>query len=279
MRTPPEAYLVVEGLAAVLIAASLIGFILHLSVKDGNSRAAVDNLNARIRAWWVMVILLSGAALSGRAATVVLFALLSFGALREFEPVRLVSVIVLLGQYWFVWNGTYGLFLVFVPLCAILLRSWGLILCVYCISYVPALLMLETNRNVLLIAFLIIIVQSSDVLQYVFGKLLGRHKIAPHLSPGKTIEGFIGGIAGATILGASLWWITPFDRAHSAAMALTIALTGFLGGLTLSAIKRRRGIKDWGQLIEGHGGLLDRLDSICFSAPVFFHLMRYFVQS
>jgi len=281
MKTPPEVYLIVEGLGAVLIAASLIGFILHLSVKDGKARSTVNNLNARIRAWWVMVILLSSAALAGRAATVVLFVLLSFSALREFEPVRLVSVIVLLAQYWFVWNGSYGWFLVFVPVCAILLRSWGLILCVYCISYVPALLTLEISRGVLLMAFLIIVVQSSDVLQYVFGKLFGHHKIAPELSPGKTVEGFIGGIAGATILGASLWWITPFDPAQAAAMAFVIALTGFMGGLTLSAIKRRRGIKDWGQFIEGHGGLLDRLDSVCFSAPLFFHLTRCFfiVQS
>ena len=85
-----------------------------------------------------------------------------------------------------------------------------------------------------------------------------------------------GGIAGATAIGAALWWITPFSPVQAAAMALLIALLGFLGGLLLSAIKRDRGIKDWGQLVKGHGGILDRLDSLCLSAPVFFHLTRCF---
>ncbi len=311
MKTPREAYLVLAGLAAVLIAASLTGFILRLRTKDSPGRVTVDNLNARIRAWWAMVILLSAAALAGRAATILLFGLLSLGALREFitfTPTRradysalFVSFFLVLPiQYWLIWVAWYGLFSIFIPVYAFLLlpalaalsadvnnflartaeTQWGLMLSVYCISYVPALLTLEIpgfhDRTVLLVAFLIIVVQASDVLQYVFGKLLGRHKIAPQVSPGKTVEGFIGGVAGATVIGGALWWITPFNPVQAAAMALLIALMGFLGGLVLSAIKRDRGIKDWGHLIEGHGGLLDRLDSVCFSAPVFFHLTRYF---
>jgi phosphatidate cytidylyltransferase len=275
MKIPWEAYPLLTGVGGVLAGASLIGFLLHLRVQDEKTRVTVDNVNARIRAWWVMVILLSCAILAGRTATCLLFGLLSLGSLREFAPVQVTGLVVLLAQYWFVWSGWYGLFFFFVPVCALLLRSWGLMICVYCVSYVPAVLMLKIDRNVLLMAFLIIVAQSSDILQFIFGKLFGRRKIAPLTSPGKTVEGFIGGVAGATILGASLWWITPFDLVQAAGMAFVIALTGFLGGLTLSAIKRRRGIKDWGQFIKGHGGLLDRLDSICFSAPIFFHLTRY----
>jgi phosphatidate cytidylyltransferase len=132
------------------------------------------------------------------------------------------------------------------------------------------------GRNVLLIAFLIIVVQMSDVLQYVWGKLFGRTKIAPELSPSKTVEGFVGGVLSACVLGAALWWITPFAVWEAALMALAITLMGFLGGLVMSAIKRDRGVKDWGHLIEGHGGMLDRVDSVCFAAPIFFHLTRYF---
>jgi len=131
------------------------------------------------------------------------------------------------------------------------------------------------GRNGFLLVFLILVVQSSDVLQYVWGKLLGKRKIAPELSPSKTVEGFLGGVASATALGAALWWITPFSPGTAALMSLVIALMGFLGGLVMSAIKRDRGVKDWGALIEGHGGVLDRLDSVCFSAPIFFHLVRY----
>lgn len=118
--------------------------------------------------------------------------------------------------------------------------------------------------------------QSSDVLQYVFGKLIGRRKIAPEISPSKTLEGFAGGVATATLLGAGLWRLTPFNPWQAAGMALTIALMGFFGGLVMSAIKRDQGVKDWGHLIPGHGGMLDRLDSLAFSAPIFFHLTRYF---
>jgi phosphatidate cytidylyltransferase len=291
-----DEYLILAGLGGVLIVASVIGFFLH-----------DDNLNARIRGWWIMVILLSGAALAGTNMVIALFGLLSFGALREFitfTPTRRADhaalfasfFVVLPVQYGLIWIGWYGLYSIFIPVYAFLMlpalavvsadaknflartaeTQWGLMVSVYCISYVPALLMLRVPRSVLLMAFFVIVVQSSDVLQYVFGKLFGRHKIAPEVSPHKTVEGFLGGIAGATLIGAQLYWITPFSRGQAAAMALVIALMGFLGGLVLSAIKRDRGIKDWGHLIEGHGGILDRLDSVCFSAPVFFHLTRYF---
>ena len=76
-------------------------------------------------------------------------------------------------------------------------------------------------------------------------------------------------------LGAALYWITPFNPWQAALIAFTICLMGFFGGLVMSAIKRDRGVKDWGTMIEGHGGMLDRLDSVIFAAPIFFHLTRY----
>jgi len=144
---------------------------------------------------------------------------------------------------------------------------------------VPALISLNIpgyeGRNVLLIAFLVIVVQISDVLQYVWGKLLGRTRIAPTLSPSKTVEGFVGGALSATLIGAGLSWMTPFTPAQAAFLSLVIVMMGFFGGLVMSAIKRDRGVKDWGHLIAGHGGFIDRLDSVVFSAPIFFHLVRY----
>ncbi len=113
------------------------------------------------------------------------------------------------------------------------------------------------------------------MLQYVWDKLAGRHLIAPKLSPSKTMEGFIGGVLSPRLLGMALWWITPFAPWHAFGLALVANLMGFFGGLVMSAIKRDRGIKDWGHMIEGHGGVLDRLDPVCFAAPVFFHLIRY----
>ncbi|MNE84457.1 Phosphatidate cytidylyltransferase [compost metagenome] len=121
-----------------------------------------------------------------------------------------------------------------------------------------------------------IVVQISDVLQYVFGKLFGKRPIAPRLSPNKTLEGFVGGILSATLVGTLLWWITPFAPWQAALISLIITLLGFAGGLCMSAIKRDRGVKDFGAMIEGHGGMMDRIDSLCFAAPVFFHIIRFY---
>jgi phosphatidate cytidylyltransferase len=201
-------------------------------------------------------------------------------------------------QYYFVWSRWYGMFAIFIPVYCFLflaIRStlggdythyierasriqWGVMICVYCISHAPALLMLNLGPTVhawKLLVFLVIVVQMSDVLQYVWGKLLGRHKIAPHLSPNKTWEGFVGGVVSASLIGTALFTITPFTILQAAAISLTIAILGFFGGIVMSAIKRDAGVKDFGHLIEGHGGILDRVDSLCFAAPVFFHIVRY----
>lgn len=307
MNVPHEAVLIFAGLGVALLLATAVGYVLHRR----SAGAAVDNLNARIRAWWVMIAISGGVLVAGNGAIVALFGLLSFLALREFvtqTPVRradhmalFVSFFLALPvQYVLVGVQWYGLFAIFIPVYAFLTipilsavfadaqkflqrtaeTQWGLMICVYCLSHVPALLTLHIpgyqGRGALLVVFLMLVVQASDVLQYIWGKLLGRHPIAPRVSPAKTVEGFVGGVVSATLLGAALWQITPFSPVAAGAMALLITLVGFLGGLVMSAIKRDRGIKDWGQLLEGHGGMLDRLDSVCFSAPIFFHVTRYY---
>jgi len=202
-------------------------------------------------------------------------------------------------QYYLIWISWYGLYSIFIPVYAFLMMpiivvlrgdthnylvriaevQWALMICVFCASHVPALMSLDIpgyeGKNVLLIAFLVIVVQISDVLQYVWGKLLGRTRIAPTLSPSKTVEGFVGGALSATLIGAGLSWMTPFTPPQAAFLSLVIVMMGFFGGLVMSAIKRDRGVKDWGHLIAGHGGFIDRLDSVVFSAPIFFHLVRY----
>jgi phosphatidate cytidylyltransferase len=297
------------GLLAVLIVATVVGEILARRADSESARTTITNLNDRIRAWWVMCGVLALALLTGRTGAAILFAGVSFLALREFvtlAPTRhgdhrallWIFFVVTPVQYWLVWQDWYGLFAIFIPVFVFLLVparvalagdtqdflartaviQWGLMICVYCVSYAPALLMLDANDEdgARLLLFLLIVVQGSDVLQYIWGKLFGRHKIAPLVSPNKTWEGFAGGIASVTALGTALWWMTPFTPWQAALMALIIALMGFSGGLTMSAIKRDRGVKDFGALIAGHGGILDRIDSLCFAAPIFFHLVRYF---
>jgi len=310
-RFDAETAILVAGVVAVLLMASITGWILSRRAGGVAYQSTIANLNARIRAWWMMVAIFLFAMLSGGLGSVVLFALTSFLALREFvtmTPTKLgdhgtllwVFFVITPIQYALVALHWYGLFSIFIPVYAFLfvpLRSvlsgdcerflertatiqWALMVCVYCVSHAPALMNLRIpafeGQNGKLLFYFVLVVQASDVFQYIWGKLLGKHKIAPTVSPNKTLEGFIGGVVMATLLGTALWWATPFTPWQAAAMSLLIALMGFVGGLVMSAIKRDRGVKDYGTLIEGHGGVMDRIDSLCFSAPVFFHITRYF---
>ena len=298
------------GVAGLLLVASLIGFVLSKTVKTESGRDTVRNLNARIKAWWGMVAVFAVAFAFGKGVTLVLFALdllllparvhladpdaavRSPRHRRRLLPLHPAAILADLGR-----TGCRCSPSSFrsMPSCCcrcspslrgetedFLLRTakiqWGLMLTVFCISHAPALLILNIPgyQNVYLLFFLVTVVQLTDVLQYVFGKLFGRHKIAPNVSPSKTVEGFVGGGLAATAIGAGLYWITPFTPLAAAGMALVIVLAGFFGGLVLSAVKRSLGAKDWGTMIEGHGGALDRMDSVTFAAPLFFHLVNYF---
>lgn len=302
----------IGGLVALLALASLIGAFMAWRLEPGQKRDVVDNLNARIRAWWGMVVVLVVAIVVGPGATLVLFALMSFFALREFMtlaptrpgdhlPLFLCFFVLIPGQYLLIGYEQYGTFAVFIPVYAFLLLpaiaalvgdvedflarqskiQWGVMIAIYCVSYAPALLLLDIpgyeGQNALLMFYLLLIVQLSDVFQYVFGKLFGRTKIAAVVSPSKTVEGFVGGGLTAMLIGAAMWWITPFTPLQAFAISFVIVVSGFLGGLTLSAMKRSLGAKDWGVMIEGHGGMLDRLDSVSFAAPIFFHITRFFL--
>lgn len=297
------------GVLGLLLVASAIGFTLSRTVKGESGLETVRNLNARIKAWWFMVAVFALAFTFGKTVTLVLFGLISFYCLREFislTPTRpsdhgaiaAAFYIFIPLQYWLIGIEWLNMLTIAIPVYAFLLLpalsvrmgevdnfllrtakiQWGLMLTVFCISHAPALLILDVPGvdSFFLLFFLVTVVQLSDVMQYVFGKLFGRHKLAPRVSPSKTVEGLIGGGAAATAIGGGLWWITPFTPLEAAGLALVIVIAGLVGGLVLSAVKRSLGAKDWGTMIEGHGGALDRMDSVTFAAPLFFHLVNYF---
>jgi len=309
----PEMQALLGGLLAVLVAATGATRLIENRAAGARQREIAANLKARVNAWWVMIAVFATALLAGRVVTLCLFFLISFLCLREvitLLPTRTADHRTLLwvffvlapAQYLLIGFERYGIFSIFIPVYAFLfipIRSalrgdteaflartasiqWALMVSVYLVSHAPALLILTIpgyeGETFKLMVFLLVVVQGSDVLQYIFGKTLGRRPIAPKLSPNKTVEGFVGGILSATALGAALWWITPFSPLAAAGMALLCALMGFAGGLVMSAIKRDRGIKDYGSLLPGHGGMLDRIDSLCFAAPVFFHVTRFFYE-
>nr|WP_311461088.1 phosphatidate cytidylyltransferase [uncultured Aggregatibacter sp.] len=299
------------GLIITLIIASSIGYGLKFKVGFSTPHAVIDNLNARINAWWVMILIIFAAATLGFYGVIGLFFVISFMALREFLSLLYIRrgdhlalaacfYVILPLQYFLVAIDWFSMFTIFIPVYGFLFlpilstllgdtahfldRStkvqWALMISVFCISHIPAILTLDIegfeDKKLLLMIFLILVVQSSDVLQYVWGKLFGKHKIAPKLSPSKTIEGFVGGVVSASVLGGLLYWLTPFNPVQAVLMSLLICLMGFLGGLVMSAMKRSMGVKDWGNMISGHGGMLDRMDSLCFAAPIFFHVVRYY---
>jgi phosphatidate cytidylyltransferase len=300
------------AILGVLVGATLLGIVLRRrgGRGSGEARGAIDNLNARIRAWWIMAAVFGVAIWLGPLGATLLFACISFLALREMltlTPTRRadhhtlfwVLFIAIPVQYYLVYIEWYGLFIMFLPVYGYLFIAirgtlagdyhnylartakiqWAVFICIYCVSHAPALLALNipgySSHPWKLLVFLVIVVQGSDVLQYAWGKLAGRHPIAPHISPHKTWEGFAGGVLSATALAVAMEPLTPFTPLEAGVIGLTVALMGFFGGLVMSAIKRDAGVKDYGHLIEGHGGMMDRIDSLTFAAPVFFHIVRY----
>ncbi len=297
---------------ALLGLATGVGQLLKRQSGTGLDPAAIEQFNQRIRAWWLLCAVLAASfIIPGRWAIELLFGLLSFWALREFitlTPTRMADHRALFWvffaftplQYVLVAAEKYQLYSVLIPVYGFLfvparialagdykrylercakIQS-GLMICVYCLSHAPALLHLHfedsSYDNRQLLFYFVLVVVGGDAFCYLTEKLFGRHTIVPSINANRTWEGLLGGVACASLFGMALVWATPFKLHEAALMAAIATLMGFAGGLTMSAIKRDRGVKDYGTLVQGHGGVLDRIDSICFAAPVFFHLTQYF---
>jgi phosphatidate cytidylyltransferase len=218
---------------------------------------------------------------------------------RVDRSVLLWAYIAIPIQFYFAHIEDFGFFMVFIPvwmflflparitlggvtegfLRAVGLLSWGLMMTVFALSHTAMLLAFGTSRGFGAgpLLFLVALTQFNDVAQFTWGKLFGRHKILPSVSPKKTWEGFLGGFV-TTVLVAALVgpYLTPMDISWSLLAGAIIAVSGFLGDVTLSATKRDLGVKDASNLIPGHGGILDRVDSLIYAAPVFFHFLNYF---
>ncbi|MCH2369965.1 MAG: phosphatidate cytidylyltransferase [Pirellulales bacterium] len=299
-----------------LIIGSLVGKLLERSSEERLNSAVVRSFNQRIRSWLLMCAILIAGLVIGPTGTVVLFGMIAFWALREFitmTPTRrgdhraLFWVLVIFTplQFFLVGlNDERQMFKVLLPLIAALFvpmrialandekrfleRSAkiliGILICVYALSFAPAILYLKIvdstgqlwNANKGLLFFFVLITQLNDVMQFGWGKLIGRNLIADRINTSRTSEGVIAAAASSALLGALFCWVTPFLFWQAALIAVVISLTGFAGGLTMSAIKRDRGVKDFGTLLQGHAGILDRIDSLCFAAPVFYLLTEYF---
>ncbi len=307
----------------LLVVAYVVGRLLKRYPDHSLNPAMIERFNHRIRVWWLMCAILVASFLLGRVTTVILFFFVSFWALREFitmTPTRRgdhrtlfwVFFVFTPAQYVLVGlhRDFYGLYSIAIPVYALLFipmriafsgdpkrfleRSAkiqaGLFICVYCLSYAPALLNLKLTtsdrtpwgdsgshlENAGLLFYFILVVQLGEVLQQAWSRLAGRRVIAPKINASRTWEGLLGGVTSTTLVGALLFWATPFEFWQAACMSLVVATMGFGGSMVMSAIKRDRGVEDYGTLVQGHPGVLDRIDSLCFAAPIFYHLTRYF---
>ncbi len=306
-QIPLQVRWTLAGVSGLLVLATIIVAALR-RLQPEKDRA---ELVQRIRSWWVMVAVFSVAMLLSRTVSLVFFAFISFLALKEYFsliPTRRADRRVLLWaylaipvQYYWISVEWYGLFIIFIPVYLFLLLPlrmmligettgflhavgtlhWGLMVTVFNMSHMAYLLVLPREGNPAgggpaLVLFLVILTQLNDVSQFVWGKLFGSHPVVPTVSPKKTYEGLLGGLATTLALAYLLAPVlTPLSPLHSLLAGLILGLGGFIGDVTISALKRDLGVKDSGSLLPGHGGILDRVDSLTYTAPLFFHFVYY----
>ena len=298
------AFIAIGGLLAL---ASLISIWLVRAKPERD----YSELRLRIKTWWIIVAVFAAAVLFNRTVSVIVLGLVSFLAFKEYlslVPTRRADHRVLLWaylaipvQFYWVWIAWYGLFIIFIPVFVFLflpmrmiligettgfLRAigtlqWGLMITVFGLSHAAYLLVLPANVNPAggamgLLIYLVFLTEINDISQYIWGKSFGKRKIVPKVSPNKTVAGFLGGVLTTTALAAVLApFLTPLTRDEALGAGLLIGLAGFVGDVTISALKRDLGVKDSGSLLPGHGGILDRLDSLTYTAPLFFHYVYY----
>lgn len=287
---------------SVLLFASTLFFVWGKLKPEAN----LAELKTRCRSWWIMVTVFFTATVFSTAISYIAFALLSFVALRELFSILhlrqadrsavLLCYLAIPVQYFFTYQGYIIASLVFIPVFMFVVLPFRLVMvgqtegiiqsmamipgalmiALFGLSHLGLLLSLPGGRSLLF--FLVFITEINDVLQFVWGKLAGRHKILPKVSPNKTWEGFVGGVLTTTLLGIALRFLTPCTIPQIIVITFLTANAGFIGDVIISSVKRDLQIKDTSAAIPGHGGILDRVDSLVVAAPVFFHLIYYITK-
>jgi len=304
---PVSVQIAFMSIGCLLALASLISIALVRAKPEHD----YTELRLRIKTWWLIVAVFAVAVLFNRTVSVVVLGFVSFLAFKEYlslVPTRRADHRVLFWaylaipiQFYWVWMGWYGMFIIFIPVFVFLvlpmrmiligetqgfLRAigtlhWGLMITVFGLSHAAFMLVLPATVNPAggamgLLIYLVFLTEINDVAQYLWGKSFGKRKISPKVSPNKTVAGFLGGLLTTTALAVVLApFLTPLARYEALGAGVLIGLGGFVGDVTISALKRDIGVKDSGSLLPGHGGILDRLDSLTYTAPLFFHYVYY----
>lgn len=271
-----------------------------------------DELLLRTQSWLYIAIGIAILVIAPSIVGTILVAYVSFIALREMFSISYfreadrtalgIAYLAIPVQYYFAYHGMYQQFLFFIPIVMfiglpVLLVLAGktkgiavsmcliptlLMLTIYMLSHIILLFSMDIPNFEIgasgLILFLLLCTSFNDVFQFTWGKLFGKKKITPTISPNKTWAGFIGGICTTALLGYFLKFLTPLTGIQAMLLGLILGIVGFLGDLVISAIKRDLKIKDTGDLIPGHGGVMDRLDSLVLTTPVFYYMLVFFIK-
>jgi phosphatidate cytidylyltransferase len=304
------AHPVTRGIVAAVLGVLLLATIAIavLSLTGRVSPAMRRELWLRLGSWLVLLPLMLGPVLAGRVWTIGAVTILGLVCLREFdratglfrEPIITATVaLAVVAVNFAALDHWYNFFV----------ALWPLSVSVIAVASIPAdkptgyiqrvglgvlafmlfgaglahLGYMANDANYRPIVLLLICaVALNDVLAFTFGKLIGGPKLLPHTSPGKTISGAVGAMCGTTLLVAAVSHLiftgTRLDQPlWLILLGLTVSVAGQFGDLTLSSIKRDLGIKDMGVAIPGHGGVLDRFNSLLLVAPASFHFIQYFV--
>ena len=305
---PQNALYAVIGILIALVLASLIVY----AVKKSNPQKDYTELVLRTRSWWYILAFFCMMIFGGRFLAISCIYLVSYFALKEYfalvssqrldRRVRLWAYFALIGQFYFTITQWYTMFLLFIPVYAFLLLpfrmilvgetqdylkristiQWGLLLTVFSFGHIAYLFNLDQSKLPMghaqgLLIYVVALTQFNDVAQYCWGKALGKKKIVPKISPNKTWAGFLGGIFTTMVLSALIApYLTPMTMMPAMLCGALIGASGFIGDVNISALKRDIGVKDSGNSIPGHGGILDRVDSLTFTAPIFFHVLSFF---
>ena len=296
----------VYAIFAIMSAATLVTYLVEKIFKKD-----MGNFMLRLRSFWLVVAFFTVAFSFNRIFAFAFLAFMNYLALKEYfsliptrradRRVLLWAYLIIPVQFHFIYSGWITMFYLLVPLYMFLfipvrmvligdtqgfLKScgtihWGLMTTVYSLGYLAVYLVIPEEKNpaggaVGMLICVLVLTVANDFFQFLFGKSLGKNRIVPKVSPNKTWEGFIGGVVATTFMALLLApYLTPLTRGQSVFAGLGVGVVGFLGDVTMSAIKRDIGVKDSGAFLPGHGGILDRLDSLVFTAPLFFHYTIY----
>lgn len=269
-----------------------------------------QELKDRVYSWWIIIGAFILGAMLNTTVAMFFFALISYLALKEYFtliPTRrtdrriiFYAYLSIVFQYWFAGAQWYGMFIIWIPVYLFLLLpfrqvligetqgflentsrvQWGLMMFVFGLSHLAYMMTLPAvaGHDVggkELVLYLVVLTELNDVLQYLWGKAFGKHKIVPKVSPNKTVEGFVGAFITLSALAVVFSFLTPFTTLQALAAGMLISGAGFVGDVVISMVKRDIGVKDSGHLLPGHGGILDRVDSLTYTAPLFFHFTYY----